>query len=142
MNVLLVEADEGERFRLSEALERQGCRVMSCPGPLGPDYTCVGGRSGRCPLSDPADVIVLDLCLTGDDLIMGTAALELVGLYVSSGRPVVALGRSVFARDLSARSDSRSYQVSGRGRAHPGARGRHGDPWGRMRSSAIRQEER
>jgi CheY-like chemotaxis protein len=100
MDVLLVEADEGERFRLSEALERQGCRVVSCPGPLGPDYTCVGGRSGRCPLIDPADVIVLDLCLPGDDLVMGTAALELVGLYVSSGRPVVALGRSAFARDL------------------------------------------
>ncbi|MDP9326804.1 MAG: hypothetical protein M3P10_01205 [Actinomycetota bacterium] len=100
MDVLLVEADEGERFRLSEALERQGCRVVSCPGPLGPGYTCVGGRTGRCPLVDPADVIVLDLWLPGDDLIMGTTPLELLSLYASSGAPVVALGRSGFAREL------------------------------------------
>lgn len=100
MDVLLVEADEDERSRLSEALKGEGWGVVSCPGPLGPDYTCVGGRTGRCPLIDPADVIVLDLWLPGEDLIMGTTPLELLSLYASSGTPVVALGRSDFAREL------------------------------------------
>ena len=100
MDVLLVEAEEAERFRLSEALKRDGCGVVTCPGPLGPDYTCVGGRTGRCPLIAPADVIVLDLWLPGEDLIMGTTALGLLGLYVSSRTPVVALGAPAFARGL------------------------------------------
>lgn len=100
MDILLVEADEVERSRLSEALERQGFGVATCPGPLGPDYTCVGGRVGRCPLIEPADLVVIDLWLPGDTLIMGTTALELLGLYVPSDRPVVALGASAFARHL------------------------------------------
>ena len=100
MDVLLIEADEGERSRLAEALKREGCGVVSCPGPQGPDFTCVGGRTGRCPLVDPADVIVLDLWLPGEELMMGTTSLELLSLYVSSGTPLVALGRSAFARDL------------------------------------------
>ncbi|MBA3691508.1 MAG: response regulator transcription factor [Actinobacteria bacterium] len=100
MDVLLVEADEDERIRLSDALERRRWRVVACPGPLGPDYSCVGGRTGACPLIDPADVVVLDLWLPGDDLLMGTSAVELLGVYVGSGTPVVALGRSAFAGDL------------------------------------------
>lgn len=100
MDVLLVEADDDERSRLVEVLERPGWGVVSCPGPLGPDYTCVGGQTGRCPLVHPADAIVLDLWLPGDDLIMGTSAVELLSVYVSSGTPLVALRRSAFARDL------------------------------------------
>jgi hypothetical protein len=100
MDVLLVEAEERERLRLSHTMERQGWDVVSCPGPLGPDYTCVGGRTGRCPLVGPADVIVLDLCLPGDTLMLGTTPWELLNVYVSSGAPVVALGRSDFAREL------------------------------------------
>lgn len=100
MDVLLVEADEDERSRLVEVLERQGWGVVSCPGPLGPDYSCVGGQTGRCPLVHPADAIVLDLWLPGDDLMMGTSVMELLSVYVSSGTPVVALGRSSFVRDL------------------------------------------
>ena len=74
--------------------------MVSCPGPQGPDFTCVGGRTGRCPLIDPADVIVFDQWLPGDELIMGTTPLELLSLYTTSGTPVVALGQSDFARDL------------------------------------------
>jgi hypothetical protein len=44
--VLLVEADEGERERLGEALEDAGYEVVGCPGPTVPDYTAsVGGRA-------------------------------------------------------------------------------------------------
>lgn len=66
--------------------------MLACPGPQEPGYVCVGGRSGWCPLIEPADAVVIDLRLVGEDATEGTSAAELLALYTSSGRPVVAFG--------------------------------------------------
>jgi hypothetical protein len=91
-DVLLVEADAAERERLGSALESGGFRVVACPGPTEPDYTCVGARGAVCPLVEDAAVVVLDMSLDSEALMTGTAAEELLGLYLTSGRAVVVLG--------------------------------------------------
>lgn len=90
--VLVVDADAEERDQLSSWLEASGFDVFTCPGPTGPDYTCVGSRGDPCPLVHPADVVVLDLWLSGDEFLIGTPSEELLGFYLASGKPVVALG--------------------------------------------------
>lgn len=92
--VLLVEQNDDERERLGKALEGAGYQVMVCPGPMAPDYTCIGGREGYCPLLERADVVVFDPWLVGDELGVGTSSDELLELYASSGRTVVVLGSS------------------------------------------------
>lgn len=89
--VLLVESDEGERERLGKALEGAGYQVIACPGPTAPDYTCIGGREGYCPLLERADVVVFDPWLAGDEIGVGTSSDELLALYAGSGRTVVAI---------------------------------------------------
>jgi hypothetical protein len=89
--VLLVEADEAERERLGKALEDGGYRVMACPGTTAPDYTCIGGREGYCPLLERADVVVLDTWLAGDEVGVGTSSDQLIEMYATGGRTVVAL---------------------------------------------------
>ena len=89
--VLLVESDEGERERLGKALERAGYQVIACPGPTAPDYTCIGGREGYCPLLERADVVVLDPWLAGDEIGVGTTSDDLLTLYAGTGRTVVAI---------------------------------------------------
>lgn len=90
--ILVVEADEEERERLGSWLEEAGYDVALCPGPSGPDYTCVGSRGGICPLVEDADVVVLDMSLESEAFMQGTAADELLDLYLDTGRHVVALG--------------------------------------------------
>jgi len=45
-----------------------------------------------CPLVGAVDVVLLDMSLDSEAMIMGTAAEELLDLYLSSSRPVVVLG--------------------------------------------------
>lgn len=90
--VLVVEADAVERDRYTSALESAGFEVLTCPGPTEPDYTCVGAREGTCPLVEEAAVVVLDMSLDSEALLTGTPAEELLGLYLTAGRPVVVLG--------------------------------------------------
>jgi CheY-like chemotaxis protein len=90
--VLVVEADPAERELFSSWLEESGFTVLACPGPTEPDFTCVGDRKGTCPLAEAADVVVLDMSLESEALMRGTAAEDLLGLYLVSGRPVVTLG--------------------------------------------------
>jgi CheY-like chemotaxis protein len=90
--VLVVESDRDDRELIGSWLEDAGFEVMACPGPRAPGYVCVGGREGSCPLIAPADVVVIDLRLASEDVMEGTAAAELLALYTSSGRPVVAFG--------------------------------------------------
>lgn len=90
--VLVVEADPVERERFGSWLEKAGFAVLACPGPTEPDYMCVGGREGACALVVEADVVVLDMSLDSETLMTGTAAEELLGLYLMAGRPVVVLG--------------------------------------------------
>ncbi len=65
---------------------------MFCPGPRAPEYTCVGGRGGPCPLAEAADVVVLDLDLDSEAVEQGTASSELLSYYTGLGKPVVAFG--------------------------------------------------
>lgn len=90
--ILVVEADDVERRRFSSWLEREGFDVLVCPGPTEPDYTCVGARGGACPLVGEADLVVLDMSLESEAVVMGTAAEELLGMYLMTGRGVIALG--------------------------------------------------
>jgi hypothetical protein len=90
--VLLVESDDAESERLGRALENAGYEVIACPGPTAPEYVCIGGREGYCPLVERTDVVVLDPWLAGDDDGVGTSADALVELYVSRGRTLILLG--------------------------------------------------
>jgi hypothetical protein len=89
--VLLVESDAQERERLAAGLEDAGFDVTLCPGPSGPDYTCVGARTLECPLAKGASVVVLDMWLDGDDLMEGTPAEELLDVYLLAGHRVIVL---------------------------------------------------
>ena len=90
--VLLVEADEVERDRLASWFEDAGFEVATCPGPTGPDYTCVGSRGGACALAAEAQVVVLDMSLESEAVVRGTAAEELLAMYLFDGHRIVALG--------------------------------------------------
>src|SRR5688572_18268372 len=89
--VLLVEADADERDRFGSWLEEEGFDVITCTGPTEPDYTCVGARAGACPLAKAASVVVLDMSTRSEGVMQGTAAEELLGLYLLGGAKVVAL---------------------------------------------------
>ena len=94
--VLLIESDPGIREGLGAALEAEGHEVISCPGPTAPDYTCIGGRDGYCPLVERADVVVLDPWLAGEVHGIGTTAQALIDVYVRSGRTVLLLGSATW----------------------------------------------
>ncbi|HEU4354269.1 MAG TPA: hypothetical protein VFT27_01645 [Actinomycetota bacterium] len=91
-SVLVVEADLAERERFGSWLEGAGFDVLVCPGPTEPDYTCVGARDGVCPLLEEADVAVLDMSTDSEAVMMGTAAEEILGLYLLSSARIVVLG--------------------------------------------------
>lgn len=86
-----MESAAQERERLAAGLEDAGFDVTSCPGPSGPDYTCVGARTLECPLAKGASVVVLDMWLDGDDLMEGTPAEELLDVYFLAGHRVIVL---------------------------------------------------
>lgn len=54
--VLVVESDPTLREQLGEWLETEQFVELSCPGPLPPDYSCVGSREGICSLVGPSRV--------------------------------------------------------------------------------------
>ncbi len=89
--VLVVEANDRARGWDAAWLDEAGYEVTVCPGPSAPDYSCVGARTGACPLATPADVVVLDMVLAGDVAGDGARAWELLLLYHALGRPVVAV---------------------------------------------------
>jgi hypothetical protein len=89
--VLIVDQDGADRERIGRWFDRAGFRVLSCPGPTGPDFTCLGGRGGPCPLVSDADLVVLDLWLQSDSMMEGTSSLELLMYYIGTGKPIVAI---------------------------------------------------
>jgi hypothetical protein len=90
--VLVVEADPDERELFGAWLEDAGYSVLTCPGPTEPDFTCVGDRTGTCPLATEASVVVLDMSTQSEAVGMGTSSEDLLGLYLFADRRVVALG--------------------------------------------------
>ena len=89
--VLVVEPFAAERERLAAALEDEGFRAVVCPGPSGPDATCLGSRGSACPLEVEASVVVLDMSIGSDEAMLGTPAEDLLGMYQSRGHPIVVL---------------------------------------------------
>jgi hypothetical protein len=89
--ILLVDQDSEERDLIGGWLENDGYDVLACPGPSAPDYTCIGGEGGHCPLVDPVGLVIVDLWLGGDAMLQGTAAVDLLGYYLSTGKPVIAI---------------------------------------------------
>jgi CheY-like chemotaxis protein len=91
-NVLVVEPDPVERERLAAALEGERFRVLECAGPSAPDYTCVGVRSGRCPLAADDCVVVLDVGLVSDAPASRRSAEDVLRFYLEGRHRVVTLG--------------------------------------------------
>jgi hypothetical protein len=52
----------------------------------------VGSRGGACALAAEAEVVVLDMSLESEAVVRGTAAEELLAMYLFGGHKIVALG--------------------------------------------------
>jgi hypothetical protein len=98
--VLLVQSDDETRSLMESWLEASGFDVVECSGPVGPGYVCVGERTGRCPLAETADVVVLDGRLESGEVPDGTSPYDLLMLYRTLGRPVLVVGADEAARHL------------------------------------------
>jgi hypothetical protein len=95
--VLLVHGDGLEREAIGSWFVSCGFDVTACPGPAAPSYVCIGDCTGRCPLMDDADIVVLDHQLESDQVVEGTSVHDLLSLYVSNDKPVVVLGGLEFS---------------------------------------------
>jgi CheY-like chemotaxis protein len=94
--ILVVEGNEDDRAVISEWFEGAGYDdVMFCPGPGGPDYTCIGSNGAPCPLSTAADIVVVDLRLRSDEMLAGTPAWQLLLSYYEQGKRIVAISSEV-----------------------------------------------
>jgi CheY-like chemotaxis protein len=91
LNVLLVERDGDRRLLMGEWLAAEQMDVLWCPGPSAPDYSCVGVRSGACPLASEADAVVLDIRVDSDLVAEGASGFDLVSYYRSEEKPLVVL---------------------------------------------------
>jgi CheY-like chemotaxis protein len=89
--VLLVQGDGDDGEFVRRLLEDRGYDLTVCPGPSAPTYVCIGDRTGACPLIADSDVVVLDCRLRSEAVLEGTSAGDLLSLYLSSDRPVVAI---------------------------------------------------
>jgi hypothetical protein len=90
--ILLVERDDERRALFGGWLDAAGYEVLSCPGPSAPEYSCVGRRSGHCPLVEAASLVVLDLSCSSGSEIRPIVDVELLAYYLMTGKSIVALG--------------------------------------------------
>jgi hypothetical protein len=91
--ILLVEHDEQRRALIGGWLQDAGYDVLTCPGPSAPEYSCIGSRAGGCPLVYPASLVVLDLSFSPDAMVRAPIGAHLLGFYLLTGKPIIALGR-------------------------------------------------
>jgi hypothetical protein len=91
--ILLVEHDEQRRDLFGGWLQDAGYEVLTCPGPSAPGHSCIGSRAGRCPLVDPASLVVLDLSFSPDATVCAPIGADLLGFYLLTDKPIIALGR-------------------------------------------------
>lgn len=89
--ILVVSHDEDQRQAIGSWLMNAGFLALMCPGPLGPDYTCLGGRGLPCPLAGGAGIVVLDMRLGSDVALTGSPGWQLLFYYLERGKRVVAL---------------------------------------------------
>lgn len=104
--VLLVGDDPAQIAELGGWLVEAGHDLRLCPGPSAPRYECVGSRTGRCPLAEGADAVVLCLPLPGDLAMEGASGADLRALYETVAPTVIMLmhGRLAGSRIGSSRS--------------------------------------
>ena len=86
--VLIVENERAVTDLVGGWLREAGFGVLTCPGPLAPDYVCEGARA-PCPLVRAADLIVLDLWLSSDRAMLGMSSRGLLDRYLSTRKPVL-----------------------------------------------------
>jgi hypothetical protein len=65
--ILIAHRDTAFAEELATELRAWGYRVIDCPGPLPPTARCIRCDTGYCPLSDGADLMIYDPCLTALD---------------------------------------------------------------------------
>ena len=94
VTVLVVEPQADLRDHIGGLAEAAGFDVLTCPGPTGPDYACLGVRGPGCPLAAYADLVVLDLSLDSELAMEGATAVELITYYLGEGKGIVALSRN------------------------------------------------
>lgn len=92
--VLVVEPQADVRDQIGGLVEAAGFDVLTCPGPTGPDYACMGVRGPGCPLAAYASLVVLDLSLDSELALEGATAVELITYYLGEGKRIVALSRN------------------------------------------------
>lgn len=107
--ILLVTDRRSVTDAVGAELERGGFDVLLCPGPRPPDYVCVAGTEGSCPLVHGADAVVLDRDLGSDAVHLGITSWQLLTHYRRAGLPVVALGRA--DEDLPRETPDPGFQV-------------------------------
>ena len=65
--ILIAHRDPDFAEELAIELRSWGYRVIDCPGPLPPMPRCIRCDKGYCPLSEGADLMVYDPCLSAVD---------------------------------------------------------------------------
>lgn len=116
--ILVVAFPVEERARLAQWVREAGYLVTTCPGP---GHAPCAGMRGCCALAELADAVVLDLTLEDDLLAESIPGWQVLDVYLSLGRGVVALVepgdvRSVTQSDLVvpvSRSASRAEVIGG-----------------------------
>jgi hypothetical protein len=91
--ILLVEHDERRSALFGGWIQDAGYEVLACPGPSAPGYSCIGSREGHCPLVDPASLVVLDLSFSPEATIRAPIDIDLLDVYLLTGKRIIALGR-------------------------------------------------
>ena len=89
--VLIVAADAEVGARAQAVAELDGHDVVWCGGPRRPTFLCAGAREDRCPLTDCADLVVVDGWLESDGARCGLPSWHLIRYYRNFGLPVLAL---------------------------------------------------
>ena len=65
--ILIAHHDVAYAEHLAETLRAAGYRVITCPGPWPPVERCIRCDKGYCPLTEGADLMIYDACMTAVD---------------------------------------------------------------------------
>lgn len=84
---LIVDPSADRRERAATCLEAFGYDILQCPGPSEPSE-CIGIRSGRCPLADGSDLVVLGIQHTSEQ---GSAGARVLDVYLAGQRGVIVI---------------------------------------------------
>jgi CheY-like chemotaxis protein len=89
--VLIVSDDPGLSYEIGGWLEAAGLQVLECPGPRQNHQICIGLKTHRCPLAQPADLVILDMHPSERDLVDTSPRKDLAAVYNETDTSVIAL---------------------------------------------------